>query len=103
MWAATGIVGRHQVDDRLIDAAAVLASGVCHGIYHRHKWRCRQAFPADIAIGRVSVTRKKTGEISSDVKVKLSTDFSTLSYVYIIKSKLAVERQALETQNQAVK
>lgn len=60
-------------------------------------------FPADIAIGRVLVTRKKTGEISSDVKVKLSTDFSTLSYVYIIKSKLAAERQALETQNQSVK
>ncbi|MEJ6982149.1 rod shape-determining protein MreC [Pedobacter sp. P351] len=60
-------------------------------------------FPAEIAIGRVAVTRKKTGEISSEVKVKLSTDFSTLAYVYIIKSKLAVERQALETQNQAVK
>lgn len=59
-------------------------------------------FPAEIAIGRVLVTRKKTGEISSDVKVKLSTDFSTLSYVYIINSKLALERQALETQNQAV-
>jgi rod shape-determining protein MreC len=57
-------------------------------------------FPADIAIGRVLQTRKKTGEISSDIKVKLSTDFSTLSYVYIIKSKFASERQALESQTQ---
>ena len=55
-------------------------------------------FPADIAIGRVLETRKQSGEISSEIKVKLSTDFSTLSYVYIVKSKFAAERQELETQ-----
>lgn len=56
-------------------------------------------FPADIPIGRVLATRKKSGEISSDVKVKLSTDFSTLAYVYIIKSSLAAERHALELES----
>jgi rod shape-determining protein MreC len=60
-------------------------------------------FPADIPVGRVLVSRKKSGEISSDVKVKLSTDFATLAYVYIIKSSFAAERHALETQNQEAK
>ncbi|HEY0055643.1 MAG TPA: rod shape-determining protein MreC [Pedobacter sp.] len=55
-------------------------------------------FPAGIPIGRVLVSRKKNGEISSDIKVKLSTDFSTLAYVYIIKSSLAAEKQSLEAQ-----
>jgi rod shape-determining protein MreC len=55
-------------------------------------------FPAGIPIGRVLVSRKRNGEISSDIKVKLSTDFSTLAYVYIIKSSLAAEKQSLEAQ-----
>ena len=57
-------------------------------------------FPADIAIGRVIASRKKSGEMSSDIKVKLSTDFSTLAYVYIIKSSLASERHSVELQTQ---
>jgi rod shape-determining protein MreC len=60
-------------------------------------------FPADIPIGRVLVSRKKSGEISSDVTVKLSTDFSTLSYVYVIKSALSAEKHTLESQNQQPK
>ncbi|HEX8376489.1 MAG TPA: rod shape-determining protein MreC [Pedobacter sp.] len=55
-------------------------------------------FPAGIPIGRVLVSRKRNGEISSDIKIKLSTDFSTLAYVYIIKSSLAAEKQSLEAQ-----
>lgn len=57
-------------------------------------------FPAGIPIGRVLVSRKKNGEISSDIKVKLSTDFSTLAYVYIIQSSLAAEKHSLEAQTQ---
>jgi len=60
-------------------------------------------FPRDIAIGRVLVSRKKSGEISSDIKVKLSTDFSTLAYVYIVKSTLSTERQQLELQSKEAK
>lgn len=60
-------------------------------------------FPAGIAIGRVLTTRKKTGEISADIKVKLSTDFSTLAHVYIIKSTMAAERDSLELQIQESK
>lgn len=57
-------------------------------------------FPAGIAIGRVRDTRKKTGEISSDIKVILSTDFSTLAYVYVVKSNFSVEKQALELETE---
>lgn len=60
-------------------------------------------FPAGISIGTVLATRKNTGEVSSDIKVKLSTDFSTLAYVYIIKSKFSAERQALELQTREAK
>jgi rod shape-determining protein MreC len=62
-----------------------------------------EIFPSGIAIGNVLATRKKSGEISSDIKVRLSTDFSTLAYVYIIKSKFATERQALESQTPETK
>lgn len=57
-------------------------------------------FPAGIAIGRVRDTRKKTGEISSDIKVILSTDFSTLAYVYVVKSNFSAEKQALELETE---
>lgn len=60
-------------------------------------------FPAGIPIGRVMETRKKSGEISSDVKVMLSTDFSSLSYVYVINSSFSTERLQLEMQSQEEK
>jgi len=53
-------------------------------------------FPADIPIGTVLISRKKNGEASSDIKVELSTDFSTLSYVYVINNIMAAERTELE-------
>ncbi|MBC8052085.1 MAG: rod shape-determining protein MreC [Sphingobacteriaceae bacterium] len=57
-------------------------------------------FPAGISIGQVKESRKKSGEISSDIRVVLSTDFSTLAYVYVVKSTMAAERQAVETESQ---
>ena len=56
-----------------------------------------ELFPADIPIGKIEKTRKKNGEISSDISVKLSTDFSKLAYVYIINNILAAEKIELET------
>ncbi|MBC7914619.1 MAG: rod shape-determining protein MreC [Pyrinomonadaceae bacterium] len=54
-------------------------------------------FPADIAIGQILNTRKKSGEVSSDIKVKLSTDFSRLAYVYVINNILSKEKEVIES------
>lgn len=54
-------------------------------------------FPANIPIGRVLTTRQKNGEISTELKVKLSTDFSKLSYVYVINNILAKEKLEIES------
>lgn len=60
-------------------------------------------FPRDIAIGNVLESRPKSGGISSDIKVKLSTDFSMLAYVYIVKGTLSIEKQQLELKSKEVK
>lgn len=54
-------------------------------------------FPANIPVGRVLNTRQRSGEISADIKVRLSTDFSRLSYVYVINNVLAREKTELES------
>jgi len=53
-------------------------------------------FPKGLPIGRILRTGVKGGESFLDIEVKLSTDFSTLQYVYVIKNVLALERQQLE-------
>jgi rod shape-determining protein MreC len=58
-------------------------------------------FPEGTNIGYVVENRGKGGTNNTDIKVKLSTDFSTLQYqyVYVINNLLATEQQSLESQN----
>ena len=56
-------------------------------------------FPHGIPIGRVVAAGINGGQSFLDIKVHLSTNFATLSYVYIVKNSLALEQQALESQN----
>ncbi|WP_423149180.1 rod shape-determining protein MreC [Rubrolithibacter danxiaensis] len=56
-------------------------------------------FPHDILIGKVVDTGVKGGDSFLDIKVHLSTDFSTLQYVYVVKNTLSQEQQQLETES----
>lgn len=56
-------------------------------------------FPAGIAIGRVAETGLKGGESFFRIKVLLSTNFATLSYVYVVKNSEAVEQSEIESLN----
>ncbi len=60
-------------------------------------------FPSNIVIGYVSKVGLKPDQTFHDIKVKLATDFSTLSYVYVINNKLEKEQRALESTDSEVK
>jgi rod shape-determining protein MreC len=53
-------------------------------------------FPSDVMIGIIEDVSLKESESFYNVKVALSTDFFTLSQVYVIKNPLAKERNSLE-------
>jgi rod shape-determining protein MreC len=53
-------------------------------------------FPEDIMIGRVEDFETKAGDNFYDITIRLSTDFSKLSYVYIVNNVLKEEQQQLE-------
>jgi rod shape-determining protein MreC len=53
-------------------------------------------FPKGLQIGRVRRTGIKGGESFLNIEVLLSTDFSTLQYVYVIKNVLATEQKTVE-------
>lgn len=52
-------------------------------------------FPEGIMIGVISTVDSKTGDFYT-IDVKLSTDFSNLSYVYLVTNVLKEEQQKLE-------
>lgn len=54
-------------------------------------------FPPDIMIGTISSVDLKTEALFYDAGLKLSTDFSTLTYVQIIMSSLRNEKDSLES------
>lgn len=56
-------------------------------------------FPAGIAIGRVVETGLAGGNNFLNIKVILSTNFASLSYVYVITDGGSEERKQLESQN----
>ncbi|MEA5259578.1 rod shape-determining protein MreC [Arcicella aquatica] len=60
-------------------------------------------FPSNIVIGYVSKVGLKPDQTFHDIKVKLATDFSTLSYVYVINNKLEKEQRTLESTDSEVK
>lgn len=53
-------------------------------------------FPEHIMIGRVKKVEHKSGDNFFDIEVELSTDFSTLRYVYIVSDFLSIEKNKLE-------
>jgi rod shape-determining protein MreC len=57
-------------------------------------------FPMGIRIGTVKRTELKSGNSFLDIEVTLSTDFSSLQYVYVVNNLLAKEQQSIEAQPQ---
>jgi len=55
-------------------------------------------FPSNILIGRVSKVKTPGNGAFHEIEVKLSTDFSGLTYVYIVGNKLVGEQQRLEAE-----
>jgi rod shape-determining protein MreC len=53
-------------------------------------------FPPNILVGTVTKIDQKSGESFYEIDVKLSTNFSKLRYVYIIKDRFAQEKIKLE-------
>ncbi len=56
-------------------------------------------FPQGIPVGNVESASIKNGGSFLDIKVKLSTNFYTLQYVYVIKNFMAAEQEGLESLN----
>lgn len=53
-------------------------------------------FPEGILAGRVESVNSETGNNFQDIKVRLSTPFASLSYVYIVNNLFKDEQRALE-------
>jgi rod shape-determining protein MreC len=53
-------------------------------------------FPENIMIGRIEDFERKAGDNFYEISVRLSTDFSKLSYVYVVNNVLKEEQQKLE-------
>lgn len=56
-------------------------------------------FPAGIAVGRIISSGQSGGNSFLNIKVALSTDFTTLAYVYVVNNMLSAEQKNLEEQN----
>jgi rod shape-determining protein MreC len=61
------------------------------------------SYPENILIGTVESFGIKSGETSFTVKVKLSTEFKKLEYVYIVRNFFKAERKKLEEANKTDK
>lgn len=57
-------------------------------------------FPAGIQVGKIVETGITSGESFLDLKIELSTNFSNLHHVYIVKDLLVKEKTRLETDSQ---
>jgi rod shape-determining protein MreC len=53
-------------------------------------------FPPQIMVGRISKLQVNQTEAFYQINVRLSTDFSSLIYVYVVNNKLAEKENALE-------
>lgn len=58
------------------------------------------AFPENILIGTVERYERKSGESFFTVKIKLSTDFKKLSYVYVVNNLQKLEQEELEKKSE---
>lgn len=57
-------------------------------------------YPKNIMVGRVSEIGT-SGESFKEIKIRLSTDFQNISYVYIVRNILKEERDSLEARTEA--
>jgi rod shape-determining protein MreC len=57
---------------------------------------CSSIFPEGIVIGTVCDVKRKSEDYFYDVEIRLSTDFSNLSYVDVINYQFAEEQNNLE-------
>lgn len=57
-------------------------------------------FPAGIQVGKIVETGITSGESFLDLKIELSTNFSNLHHVYVVKDLLIKEKEELEADNQ---
>src|SRR5690606_41608830 len=56
--------------------------------------------PAGIQVGKIVETGLASGESFLDLKIELSTNFSNLHHVYVVKDLLVDEKERLETDSQ---
>ena len=56
-----------------------------------------QLFPRNIMVGTVSDVKMEADKNFLDIKLKLSTNFNSLSYVYVINNMRKEEIQVLDT------
>jgi len=54
-------------------------------------------FPEDIPVGVIKSFETREDALFYDVQIKLASDLNELSYVYIIKNKLKIEQDSVET------
>ena len=59
-----------------------------------------RTFPENILIGTVESFERPSGKYFYTIKVKLSTDFKKLTYVYIVKNIHKAEQEELETRSE---
>lgn len=57
-------------------------------------------FPAGIEVGKIVETGITSGESFLDLKIELSTNFSNLHHVYVVKDLMVDEKEMLEASNQ---
>lgn len=60
-------------------------------------------FPENVLIGTVAKIDTMKATNAKNLKVRLSTNFRNLQYVYVVEDKMADERNKLEAQNTPVK
>jgi rod shape-determining protein MreC len=58
-------------------------------------------FPEGVMIGKVKNAEQKSGDNFHNVEINLSTNFSTLRYVYIVTDILSIEKLRLEAKEEA--
>lgn len=56
-------------------------------------------FPKGIKVGHIVQTNLTSGESFKDIRIMLTTNFSNLNHVYIVKDKLSKEKIELESLN----
>ncbi|WP_140936655.1 rod shape-determining protein MreC [Sphingobacterium lumbrici] len=56
-------------------------------------------YPKGIKVGHIVESGITSGESFKDIRILLTTNFSNLSHVYIVKDKLAIEKIELEATN----